>query len=311
MVKRSVGAMKTKMKNKRFSEWRKKTLGEKIFTVINIILLSAVGFICLYPIIYILAVSLSGAKYVNMGDVWLLPKGLNLSSYSQIVKKDGIWTAYFNSFFYMIVGTMVSMVLTILGAYPLSKNRLVGNRALNLIVVFTMWFAAGMVPMYLNFKDMNLLDSRLGIIIGFAVNTYNFILLRTYFKSIPDALEEAAKIDGANDFYILLKIYLPLAIPSLATIGLFYAIQHWNSYLWPMILLRSDSKIPLQVVLKKMVVDMSSRLDNMEFGRDTIGYSEDGFIYSTMIMAILPMVIIYPFVQKFFVKGVMIGSVKG
>ena len=265
MVKRSDGAMKTKMKSKRFSEWRSKTLGEKIFTVINVILLSAIGFICLYPIIYILAVSLSGAKYVNMGDVWLLPKGFNLSSYSQIIKRDGIWTAYFNSFFYMIVGTAVSMVLTILGAYPLSKNRLVGNRALNLIVVFT----------------------------------------------ILDELEEAAKIDGANDFYILFKIYLPLAIPSLATIGLFYAIQHWNSYLWPMILLRSDSKIPLQVVLKKMVVDMSSRLDSMEFGRDMIGYSEDGFIYSTMIMAILPMVIIYPFVQKFFVKGVMIGSVKG
>lgn len=303
--------MKAQNKKSWMSGWKTRTTGEKIFAVINTIILFAIAFVCLYPFIYIVAVSFSSAKYVNMGDVWFLPRGFNLESYSQIVQKEGIWTAYLNSFFYMIVGTAVSMIVTILGAYPLSKKRLVGHRFLNLAVVFTMWFSAGMVPMYLNFKGLGLLDSRIGIIIGFAVNTYNFILLRTYFTSIPEALEEAAKIDGASDFYVMAKIYLPLSLPSLATIGLFYAVERWNSYLWPMILLTSDSKIPLQVLLKKMVVDMTSRLDNMEFGRDTIGYSEDGFIYSTMVMAVLPMVIIYPFVQKFFVKGVMVGSVKG
>ena len=200
------------------------------------------------------------------------------------------------------------MGLTVLGAYALSKKRLKGGRVLNLIVVFTMWFNAGMVPMYLNFKGMGLLDNRWAIILGFAVNTYNFIILRTYFANVPDALEEAAKIDGASDFSILLKVYLPLALPSLATIGLFYAVEKWNSYFWPMILLQSDSKIPLQVLLKKMVVDMTSRLDSLEFGMDMQGTSEDGYIYSTMVFAMIPMLILYPFVQRFFVKGVMIGS---
>lgn len=288
-----------------------RTRGEKIFSVVNTVFLILIAFLCLYPFIYVLAVSLSDAKNVNMGNVWFLPKGFNLSAYNQIIHREGIWTSLMNSFFYMIVGTAFSMAVTVLGAYALSKKRLIGGRVLNLIVVFTMWFNAGMVPMYLNFKEMGLLDNRWAIIFGFAVNTYNFIILRTYFRNVPEALEEAAKIDGATDFSILIKVYLPLALPSLATIGLFYAVEKWNSYFWPMIILQSDSKIPLQVVLKKMVVDMSSRLDSLEYGRDMQGTSEDGYIYSTMIFAMLPMIILYPFVQKFFVKGVMIGSVKG
>lgn len=288
-----------------------RTRGEKIFSVVNAVILTVVAFICLYPFIYVLAVSLSDAQNVNMGNVWLIPKGFNLDAYDQIIHRENIWTSLGNSFFYMIVGTAFSMGLTVLGAYALSKKRLKGGRVLNLIVVFTMWFNAGMVPMYLNFKGMGLLDNRWAIILGFAVNTYNFIILRTYFANVPDALEEAAKIDGASDFSILLKVYLPLALPSLATIGLFYAVEKWNSYFWPMILLQSDSKIPLQVLLKKMVVDMTSRLDSLEFGMDMQGTSEDGYIYSTMVFAMIPMLILYPFVQRFFVKGVMIGSVKG
>lgn len=288
-----------------------RTRGEKIFSVVNAVILTVIAFICLYPFIYVLAVSLSDVQNVNMGNVWLIPKGFNLDAYDQIIHRENIWTSLANSFFYMIVGTAFSMGLTVLGAYALSKKRLIGGRVLNLIVVFTMWFNAGMVPMYLNFRGMGLLDNRWAIILGFAVNTYNFIILRTYFANVPDALEEAAKIDGASDFSILLRVYMPLALPSLATIGLFYAVEKWNSYFWPMILLQSDSKIPLQVVLKKMVVDMTSRLDSLEFGIDMQGTSEDGYIYSTMVFAMLPMIILYPFVQRFFVKGVMIGSVKG
>ena len=288
-----------------------RTRGEKIFSVVNAVILTVVAFICLYPFIYVLAVSLSDAQNVNMGNVWLIPKGFNLDAYNQIIHRENVWTSLGNSFFYMIVGTAFSMGLTVLGAYALSKKRLKGGRVLNLIVVFTMWFNAGMVPMYLNFKGMGLLDNRWAIILGFAVNTYNFIILRTYFANVPDALEEAAKIDGASDFSILLRVYMPLALPSLATIGLFYAVEKWNSYFWPMILLQSDSKIPLQVLLKKMVVDVTSRLDSLEFGMDMQGTSEDGSIYSTMVFAMIPMLILYPFVQRFFVKGVMIGSVKG
>lgn len=288
-----------------------RTKGERIFGVFNGIFLFIIAAVTLYPFIYILAVSLSSAKYVNMGDIWFLPRGFNLSAYQQIIRKEGIWIAFLNSFYYMIFGTAVSLALTILGAYPLSRARLKGRRIINVLIVFTMWFSAGMVPAYLNFKQMGLLNSRLGIIFGFAVSTYNFILLRTYFMSVPEALEEAAKIDGASDFRIMAQIFVPLSLPSLATIGLFYAVERWNSYFWPMILLTNEDKIPLQVVLKKMVVDMTSRLDNMEFGRDMAYYSEDSFIYSTMVLAMIPMLIIYPFIQRYFVKGIMLGSVKG
>ncbi|MBP3360401.1 MAG: carbohydrate ABC transporter permease [Clostridia bacterium] len=288
-----------------------RTKGERIFGAFNGIFLFFIAAVTLYPFIYIIAVSLSSSKYVNMGDIWLLPRGFNLSAYHQIIRKEGIWTAFFNSFYYMIFGTAVSLALTILGAYPLSRVRLKGRRIINVLVVFTMWFSAGMVPAYLNFKNMGLLNSRLGIIFGFAVSTYNFILLRTYFMSVPDALEEAARIDGASDFRIMAQIFVPLSIPSLATIGLFYAVERWNSYFWPMILLTNEDKIPLQVVLKKMVVDMTSRLDNMEFGRDMVSFSEDSFIYSTMVLAMIPMLILYPFIQRYFVKGIMLGSVKG
>lgn len=286
-----------------------KTKGERAFGVFNIIFLALLAFITLYPFVYIISVSLSSAMYVNMGEVWFLPKGFTLASYQKALARSGLVVAYLNSFYYMIVGTAISMVLTVFGAYPLSKKRLYGKKIMNLLVVFTMWFGAGMVPMYLNYKSLGLLDTRLAILLS--VSAYNFILMRTYFMSIPDALEEASKIDGASDFQVLVKVYLPLSLPSIATVSLFYAIGQWNSYFWPMILLRDESKIPLQVLLKKFVVDMTSRLDELEYGVDATNMSEDGIIYSTMVLAIVPMLIIYPFAQKYFVKGVMVGSVKG
>ena len=288
-----------------------RTKGEKIFGFFNIFIMAAVAFVSLYPFIYILAVSLSSPMYINMGDVWFYPKGFTAESYIRAFGRDGLLMSYANSFIYMIFGTVRALAVTILGAYPLSKKRLMGKKVLNLLIVFTMWFGAGMVPMYLNMKSLHLLNSRLGIILMGACSAYNFILMRTYFMSIPDALEEASKIDGASDFQILWRVYLPLSLPSIATIGLFYAVSSWNSYFWPMILLTDENKIPLQVLLKKFVVDMTSRLDQVEFGIDAGQVSEEGIIYSTMVLAIVPMFIIYPFVQRYFVKGVMVGSVKG
>lgn len=288
----------------------KRTKGERVFTVFNTMLLSLLAFACIYPLIYVLAASLSSPEYIASGDVWLLPKGFTLDAFKKVIERRGIWTAYANSFFYMIVGTAVQMVVTILGAYPLSKQRLVGRKTLNLLVAFTMWFSAGVIPMYLNFKDLGLLNTRMAIILGFACNAYNFILLRTYFSNIPHVLEEAAKIDGANDFYIMWRIFIPLAAPSLATIGLFYAVNRWNGYIWPMILINDDSKIPLQVLLKKLVVDMSGRMDSVSLS-DKSNYSEESVMYATMVLAIVPMLCIYPFVQRYFVKGATVGAVKG
>ncbi len=291
----------------------KLTKGRVAFNIINYTLLALIAVICVYPIWYVFAASMSGADYVNMGQVWLLPKGFTLDAYTKIIHRDGVWLSYLNSFYYMIFGTAVNLFFTVCGAYPLSKKRLAGRRLINMLIVFTMWFSAGTIPLYLTFRDYGLLNTRTAILFGFACGTYNFILLRTYFAGIPEALEEAAKIDGAGDIYILIKIMLPLAAPSLATIGLFYAVSRWNGYLWSMILLTDDRKIPLQVVLKKLVVDMSGHGENMAFGaQDTSNtLSEETVMYATMVFSIVPMMILYPFIQKYFVKGIMLGSVKG
>lgn len=282
------------------------------FNILNYTILALVGIICVYPIIYVFAASLSSAKFVNMGQVWLWPKGVTLAAYEKIIAKDGIWMAYFNSFYYMIFGTIVNLIVTICGAYPLSKRELDGGRVINMLIAFTMWFSAGTIPLYLTFRDYGLLNTRAAIIFGFACGAYNFILLRTYFAGIPQAIEEAAKIDGASDIYILTRIVLPLSLPSLATIGLFYAVSRWNGYLWTMILLTEDSKIPLQVVLKKLVVDMTGHAENMNYDHDTMqNLSEETVMYATMVFAIVPMMLLYPFIQKYFVKGIMLGSVKG
>ena len=287
-----------------------RTKSEKVFNFFNIIILSLLAFVCVYPLIYVLAASLSSPEYIASGDVWFWPKGLTTDAFRKVFERRGIWMAYGNSFYYMIVGVLVQMFVTICGAYPLSKQRLVGRKTLNVLVAFTMWFNAGIIPMYLNFQSFGLLNTRTAIIIGFACNAYNFILLRTYFSNIPHELEEAAKIDGANDFYILWRIFLPLALPSLATIALFYSVTRWNGYIWPMILISDDSKIPLQVLLKKLVVDMTGRMDSVSLSSEE-NYSEDSVMYATMILAIVPMLVLYPFAQRFFVKGVTIGAVKG
>ncbi len=285
--------------------------GEKIFAVLNTIILAFVAAATVYPFVYVVAASLSSPQYINSGQVWFWPRGFTLDAFAKVMEREGIWVAYANSFFYMIVGTLVNIVVTVCGAYPLSRTRLVGRRTLNLLVTFTMWFNAGLIPLYLTFKDYSLLNTRAAIIFGFACGAYCFILLRTYFSSMPQELEEAAKIDGAGDFYVMMRIFLPLATPSLATIGLFYAVSRWNGYLWSMILLTDDAKIPLQVVLKKLVVDMSGRMESIQFGVDNANYSEESVMYATMVFSIVPMLALYPFVQRYFVKGIMLGSVKG
>lgn len=287
-------------------------MGEKVFKVFNYIILTAFSLMALYPFIYVFAASLSNPNEVILGNVWLIPKGFTLSAYSKVMENSSILIGFVNAFFYMIVGTAVNLAITICGAYPLSKKNLRGQKILNFLVAFTMWFNAGMIALYLNFKDFNLLDTRTVIIIGFACNAYNFMLMRNYFTSIPEALFDASKIDGANDFQILVKVVLPLSMASLATVGLFYAVDRWNGYMWAMILLNDDRKLPLQVVLKKLIVDMSAEA-MLESGTDIAerDISSETVTYATIIISTIPMIVIYPFIQRYFVKGVMVGAVKG
>ncbi|MBE5039329.1 carbohydrate ABC transporter permease [Ructibacterium gallinarum] len=283
--------------------------GEKILGAVNYILLTLIAVLCVYPLIYILSASFSSSSEVLSGNVILLPKGLTTESYRRVLSNSSIWISYANTIFYTVAGVAVSMVLTTLGAYALSKKRLMGRRFFGFFISLTLWFQAGTIPTYLNIVNLNMLDTRWAILIPFALSTFNVIVLRTYFEGIPDALEEAARMDGAGDPYILFKIYLPLAMPSLATIALFYAVSRWNGYFWAMVLLQTDSKVPLQVVLKKMIVEISAVSDSKVDMTQKI--SQETFIYATIVISILPMLIFYPFIQKYFIKGMTVGAVKG
>ncbi len=289
----------------------KRTRGELIFDIINHIILLVVGLITLYPFWYVLVASISDPDMVAAGKVLFWPNGFNIAAYEKIMGMKDIWTAYSNTIFYAVVGTSVSLILTFLGAYPLSKRRLKGRKLFNLIMLFTMWFGTGMIPFYLNIKRLALDNNRWGIIIVFAISAFNTILVRTYFESIPDSMEESAKMDGASDWRVLLDIYLPLAVPAIMTIGLYYFVGRWNSFFWEMILLRDASKVPLQVLLRKLVVQTNLSGTDLNINIDIATFNEQTMVYSTIMVAILPMLVLYPFIQKFFIKGIMVGAIKG
>lgn len=282
---------------------------EKTFSVINYIVLALIGLLTVYPLIYVLSASISSSEAVVLGKVLLLPREVTLSAYEKILSNKAIWIGYANSIFYTVVGTTVNLIVTISAAYPLSKKRLPGLKFLTIFFLLTMWFEAGMIPFFLNLKSLHLLDKRLTIIIAFAMTPFNMLLLRTFFASIPESLEEAAKVDGASDFYVLRKIYLPLSKAGLATVALFYGVSRWNGYFWNMIILRTDSKIPLQVILKKMIVE-SKIAETLRDIDVNISYSTETLIYSTIVISVIPMLLIYPYIQKYFATGMLLGSVK-
>ncbi|MCH4886185.1 carbohydrate ABC transporter permease [Acidaminobacter sp. JC074] len=284
---------------------------EKIFKWVNIVLLVVIGFSALYPLVYILSASVSLPSAVETGEVVLLPKGFNLESYKEALKTPNLWVAYGNTLYYTVVGTIVNMAFTTLGAYVLSRKNMPFLKAITLFVLVTMWLKPGIIPMYLNFRDLGLINSRWSIVLGFAISTFNLIILRTFFSSIPESLDEAARIDGANHFTIFRKIYLPLSKSALATITMFYAVSRWNGYFWSMVLLQDDSKIPLQVLLKKLIVEQSTGGEEAVLITPDALSSPQTIIFAIIMISIIPMLIAYPYIQRFFKEGVMIGSVKG
>lgn len=287
-----------------------KTKTDKVIDVIICLLMAVVVIISIYPIWYITVASFSSNNAVTMGKVTLFIKEFTLESYKQVVSQKNLWVSYANTIFYSVFGTAVNMIFTILAAYPLSKKWLPGRKFLLLFILLSMWFGPGMMATYINYRDLGMINNRWAMLLIGAIGTYNTILMRSFFEAIPEALEESALIDGASDFRILLQIYLPLSTAALMTISLYYFVGHWNAYFWSMILLQDDSKIPLQVLLKKLVVQMSATAEQAE-NIDYTVMSRETIVYATMVIAVLPMLVIYPFVQKFFVKGVMIGAVKG
>lgn len=285
--------------------------GEKVFNVFMVIMGIIISMVVLYPIYYALIASLSKPLYVENGSVMFFIKNFTLDSYRQAIAKPGIWTAYGNTLFYTIAGVAVNMAFTTSMAYALSKKRLAFRKFFTLVAIFTMWFNAGIIPTYLNFRDFGLLNTRTAIILGFAINTYNMVIMKSFFEQVPYELEEAAFIDGANHFTIFYKIFLPLSKPALATVGLFYAVNRWNSYFWAMQLLNDDSKAPLQVMLKKMIVDRVANAADAALVTAESLSSPTTIIYAVIIIAIIPMLVVFPFVQKYFKTGLTVGGVKG
>lgn len=283
--------------------------GDRIFVWINVFLIGAFAISTLYPFIYIAALSFSSGFEARAGNVILTPVEFTIAAYERVLSEPLFWSSYANTFIYTIGGTLMSLAFIIPGAYALSRQRLYGRRFWNLMVAFTMWFHAGMIPFFLNMRDLGLLDSYFGIIIGFAVNGFNVILLRNFFEGVPSSFEEAARMDGANEFQILWKVYVPLAKPAIATVALFCIVSRWNGFFWAMVLLQDEEKIPLQVYLRKVIVVLS---DDDEFASSllTASYSFETVSAAIIVCSIIPVLLIYPFLQKYFNKGILLGGVK-
>lgn len=283
--------------------------GDKFFVYLNMALITLFTLSTLYPFIYITAVSFSDGSAASAGTVVYRPIATTISAYKYVMSEPLFWTSYVNTFIYTFGGTFVSLLIIIPGAYALSRPQLIGRRFFNLFVAFTMWFNAGLIPFFLNMRDLGLMDSYFGLIIAFACNAFNIILLRNFFEAIPESFEEAARMDGANEFQVLWKVFIPLSKPAIATIILFCMVARWNGFFWAMIVLKDEQKIPLQVYLRQVIATLK---DDEEFGLQVLNfsYSVETVTAAIMVCSIIPVLIFYPFIQKYFNKGIMLGGVK-
>ncbi len=277
--------------------------------IIYIVMLFVVA-LTLYPFIYMMAVSFSGTSHILKGEVFLYPKGFTLDMYKYVFEDGRILIGYKNTFIYVTLGTLISLVITALGAYPLSKKGMVFNKPILMMIVFTMFFSGGMIPTFLVVRELDMINTIWAMIIPGAVSTWNLIIMRTFFQNFPIELEESGKLDGLNDFGIFIRICLPLSKPVMATIGLFYAVWMWNNYMTPLMYLRDSSLYPLQVILRNIV--LAGQLTNSEgYSGGSYSVSEEALKYATIMVSTIPILCVYPFLQKYFVKGALIGSVKG
>lgn len=312
--------MKNTMKNKRKNR-TKYSWGDRVFIFFVYIAVILIAFLCLYPVFFTVIASFSDPNAVYTGKVNLWPVGFSLKAYKGVFAESSIWQGYANTIFYTVLGTMFNLIMTIPTAYALSKQRMFGRTFLMTLFIITMYFGGGMIPTYLLFDKLELLNTRWIMVISGGISVYNVIVTRTYFQNnIPETLYEAARIDGANEMTIFLKMVIPLSAPIIAVIGLYYAVGHWSSYFSAMIYITDQDLHPLQLVLRRILIlnemafetalegDMSA-----EMMKDALEKSQLALTmkYSLVFIASAPMLIAYPFVQKFFVKGVMVGSLKG
>ena len=296
------------------SKFRQMSTGDRVFTIVNYSLLMLVLIIELYPLVYVVAASFSDPQAVVSGKVFLFPVNPTLKGYAAVFKNKKILTGFSNSIFYLIVGTVLNLVMTMLCAYPLSRKEFRARGFLSMFFVFTMYFSGGMVPAYILVNKLGMINTRWSMIIPMAMSTYNMIICRTYIvKYIPDELYEASQMDGCTPFRYMLSVVVPLSKPILAVLTLYYGVVRWNDYFNAMLYLYKDNLQPLTIVMKEILimsqVDMTQVTDASAVSK-LQGMSEL-LKYSTIVVASLPVMLLYPLIQKHLVKGVMIGAVKG
>lgn len=274
-----------------------------------VLILAAV--IALYPFMFTFAMSISAPEHVLRRDVYFLPKGFGLAGFDLVFANKNIWVAYGNTLFYTLVGTLINLVVTVLIAYVLSRPTFVLRRQISLLITFTMFFGGGMIPFFILISNMGLHGTRWAVILPFAASAWNIIIARSFYEQLPESLVESARIDGASDIRILTGVILPLSGPILSVLTLYYAVGHWNSYFWPLVLLPNQQLQPLQIYLYKILVQLKQDvMGGVQIGISRTVASEQ-YKYASIMVSILPIIAVYPFVQKYFTKGVLIGAVKG
>ncbi|GAB2553300.1 carbohydrate ABC transporter permease [Gracilibacillus alcaliphilus] len=289
----------------------KETWQYKLFKYFNVTILIFIVFVTLFPFFNIVAQSFSSESYINSGQVSLWPKGFNVETYRVIMSDNMFWVNYKNTVVYTVVGTVISLVLSTMIAYPLSKKRLKGRRFLTLFFVFTMFFNGGLIPNYVLVTSLGFGNSIWAIVIPNAISVFNMLIMRTFFQNIPEELEEAAIMDGSSTFGILFKIVLPLSKPILATMMLFYAVAHWNSWFPAFIFFTEKELFPVSIYLRNMIKGAETAVGAGATSADNMVQISSNIKSVTMVLTVLPILMVYPYIQKYFVSGVMLGSVKG
>ena len=293
---------------------RKLEFTELIFKIISYVFLTVFALCCLYPFLYAISSSISGIDAVERGDIVLLPKNVQFDAFLRMFNNNNFWNAYTNTLFITFYGTLWAMGVAILGAYALSKKRLLFRKGVNFFLVFTMWFSAGIVPQYINylntqkvFVNIGITDDKWLIVIAMGMAAMNIILLRNAFEGVPSEIEEAAIVDGATEFQVLTNVYIPMSKSTIATVALLFGISRWNGYFWANRMISNPNEMPLQVFIRKQLTQFQDP-DIMAGWNES--YASDSVIYSLIVCSVIPILVIYPFIQKYFAKGVNMGGVK-
>lgn len=293
----------------------KRTMSEKIFDAINVLVVLFFTVIILYPLLFVVFASMSDPRLMFDNPLLLWPKGFNVESYIKVFENKDIWMSYRNTILYTLVGTTINIIMTTLGAYPLSRRSFYGKGIFTFFFTFTMFFSGGLIPTYLVNKQLGIVNSMWVLVLPGAISVFNMIIMRTYFQTrIPTELEESAHVDGCNDFQLLYKIVLPLSTPIIAVMVLFYGVGHWNSYFDAMIYLSNRSLYPLQLILREILIqnemsDMLAVAVDEQYANRLI--AKEGLKYAVVVVSSLPLLILYPLLSKFFEKGILVGAIKG